>query len=168
MRPIPIITATLALLAALCSCASTNNGETHATTGEAAHIDRAKLERMMRDKLDQSGRLLGALSLADFATIESAANHLYDISTESSWLVQETVAYTALAESFQELTLQLASHARDQDLEACEVAYLKLAESCVKCHEYLREEALQRQMPGRITMGHPQQVPILERLTMAE
>lgn len=97
------------------------------------------------------------------ATIESSANRLYDISTESSWLVQETVAYTALAESFQEVTLQLASHAREMDLEACEHTYIKLTESCVKCHDYLREEALQRQMPGRITQQHAP-APILSAL----
>jgi len=128
-------------------CASSPNGE----TGDAATLDRARLERMMLEKLDHSSKLLGALSLADFETIEHSANRLYDISSESSWLIQETVAYTALAESFREITLQLAASAREQDLEACEQTYLKLTESCVKCHDYLRQEALGRQMPGRIT-----------------
>ncbi len=157
-RLILAISFTLSAFACVHGCASSQNGG----SGDAASLDRARLEAMMLEKLDHSSKLLGALSLADFPTIERSANRLYDISSESSWLIQETVAYTALAESFREITLQLATDARQNDLEACEQTYLKLTESCVKCHDYLRREALQRQMPGRITMQ--QRLVILSRL----
>lgn len=95
----------------------------------------------MRQKLEFSKLLLEGLTIENFDLIAKNARALRTLSAAAEWEVpvipnaNEYIVYTA---EFQRHCAELSKSAREKNLDAATLAYVKLTMSCVNCHKYVR------------------------------
>ena len=95
----------------------------------------------MRQKLEFSKLLLEGLTLENFDLISKNARALRTLSAAAEWEVpvipnaNEYVVYTA---EFQRHCEELSKGAREKNIDAATLAYVRLTMSCVGCHKYVR------------------------------
>lgn len=145
-----------ALLASACA--------TDAKQAPAAHATAARpgIEGVMHEKLDRAQALVAGIARADFPSIEANAMQLYVISEDAEFLVHDTVTYRVFSGQFRDIARRMADDARAEDLDAVTTGYQQLIDTCVGCHEYLRQERLIRDFPGKVS-----QADVLESLDPA-
>jgi hypothetical protein len=97
------------------------------------------LHTFMRQKLDHAQKVLEGLSLENYALVADHATALRELSQDTRWRVSPDVNYLRLSAEFQDLADELARKAKQKNLDGATLAYLKLTMSCVKCHQYTRD-----------------------------
>jgi hypothetical protein len=65
-----------------------------------------------------------------------------ELSEDARWQVSPNVNYLRLSAEFQDLAGELATTAKDKNLDGATLAYVKLTMNCVKCHKLVRAERL--------------------------
>ena len=100
---------------------------------------------LMRDKLTYANQALDGLATEDFPKIAKSGEMLRMISRAASWHVVDSDAYAHLSKNFQEQAADLVRHAKDKNLDAASLDYLRLSLTCVECHKYLR--GVRKKMP---------------------
>lgn len=93
---------------------------------------------LMRDKLTQANRALEGLALEDFDKVAESAEKLRMISRASSWYVIDSEEYMRYSKNFQEEAVDLARHAKQKNLDAASLDYMRMTMTCVQCHQHLR------------------------------
>lgn len=102
------------------------------------------LKRVMRQKLEQSQLILGAVVTSDWAALERHSRELERLTSEPAWAVLKTPEYARQSTAFLHATQDLVKAATDHDLEAAPLAYVSLTLSCVQCHRYVAKARLAR------------------------
>jgi hypothetical protein len=98
-------------------------------------------KEFMRQKLELSKGILEGLTTEDYATITKNARALKSLSTQAQWksgTLPNAAEYISFTTEFQKISDELASKARDNNLDGATLAYLRLTMNCVQCHKYVR------------------------------
>ena len=142
---------TVLSLVVLISCESGPQGEVE--PGEA-HVAPAEttMHDIMQAKLSHTHALLEGIALQNYHQIELNSMALTALSEESDWQVHDTLTYGVLSDEFRGITGNLMKAAREQDGGAVRDDYVRMIQSCMKCHTYLREEGLWRDLPGAVSV----------------
>lgn len=93
---------------------------------------------LMRQKLESAHGVLDALTLGDFAKIETFAGRLREVSRATTWHRQDNEEFMLFAKSFQNSADYLAERARDKDLEGVSLGYIRMTLDCIRCHNVVR------------------------------
>jgi len=94
---------------------------------------------LMRDKLSYATKALEGLSMEDYGKIAEAGNMMGVISRAAAWHVIPTEQYARMSKNFQEQARDLERHAKDKNLDAASMDYMRITMTCVQCHNYIRE-----------------------------
>ena len=104
------------------------------------------LDRLMRQKLEQSQGMLAAVVTSNWADLERRSEALIRITNDPAWVVLNAPEYAKQSQAFLHATQELVDAAKRRDLEAAPLAYVSLTLSCVQCHRYVAR--------ARIAAGH--------------
>ena len=110
------------------------------------------VQDIMRAKTAWASSLLEAVAMRNYDLIQHNADALRNLSEESAFVVQDTITYRAYSEQFRTEVASLADAARRANQAQVETGYMRVTETCFRCHEYVRSERFQSQMPGRVSM----------------
>lgn len=102
----------------------------------------AALKKFMREKLSAAQRSLEGLCVEDYDLIAGSADKLASMSRAAEWQVIPGPEYAQLSGEFRRAIDQLRKGAKDKDLDACRLAYLKATMSCLECHDFVRSTRL--------------------------
>ena len=94
---------------------------------------------LMRDKLTYATKALEGLSMEDFNKIAEAGNMMGIISRAAAWHVIPTDEYVRMSKNFQEQARDLERHAKEKNLDAASLDYMRITLTCVQCHNYIRD-----------------------------
>lgn len=110
--------------------------------GLAAAFAQSKRNRaakeFMRDKLELSQRVLEGLATEDYNLIIAKGTRLSAMSKEADWRVFENPDYDQQSAIFRRHVDSLVKAAKDKNLDAATLAYVRLTMSCVDCHKLVR------------------------------
>ncbi len=95
-------------------------------------------KEFMRDKLELSQRLLEGLATEDYGLIIAKGSRLSAMSQEASWRMFENPAYEQQSFTFRRHMDSLVKAAKDRNLDAATLAYVRVTMSCVDCHKLMR------------------------------
>jgi hypothetical protein len=99
-----------------------------------------KAQSVMQRKLSHAQRLLEGLALNDFPKITAATAGLKDCAREASWMVVKTEKYAVYSNDFVRQLDRMEDAAKKKNTDAAARAYVEITLTCVKCHQYVREE----------------------------
>ena len=94
---------------------------------------------LMRDKLVYSNKALEGLSMADFSKIAEAGNMLGVIARAAAMQNNPKEPYLQMNKNFQEQARDLERHAKEKNLDAASMDYMRITLTCVQCHNYIRD-----------------------------
>jgi hypothetical protein len=94
---------------------------------------------LMRDKLTYANKALEGLSVEDFNKVAESAEMMRIISKAASWYVIDNDEYARLSKNFQEQAADMERHAKEKNLDAAALDYMRISLTCVQCHKYMRE-----------------------------
>jgi hypothetical protein len=103
-----------------------------------------KVGDLMRQKLENSQKVLEGLVVNDFKMIAKHADELIDLSKQVEWKVLKTPQYEIHSNQFRRSAEALIKDAKDKNLDAAALTYMELTLTCVRCHKYVREERMTR------------------------
>jgi cytochrome c556 len=95
-------------------------------------------KEFMRDKLELSQRVLEGLALEDYGLISAKAAKLSAMSREADWRVFQNPGYDQQTVIFRRHVDALDKAAREKNLDAATLAYVRMTMSCVDCHKLVR------------------------------
>ena len=101
-------------------------------------------KQVMRQKLAQSERLLGALVTSDWAALDRHGRALEAVTAQPGWDVMRLPEFHKYTVAFQRATLALAVAAKERDQRTALTAYTALVASCVECHSYVARARIAR------------------------
>ena len=104
-----------------------------------AHKPPTSNQMLMRDKLTYATKALEGLSMEDYAKIAEAGNMMGMISRAASWHIIPTEQYARMSRNFQEQARDLERHAKEKNLDAASLDYMRISLTCVQCHDYIRD-----------------------------
>ena len=126
----------------------------HGQAQDKPKADPKKPSVMLR-KLAHSQKLLEGLALGDFDKIKNGSDDLMLAAQEASWKVLKTPRYELYSNDFIRNLEGLQKAAKNKNLDAAALAYVEATLSCVKCHQYVREEKMgaapDLTLPARLT-----------------
>jgi hypothetical protein len=95
------------------------------------------LNRVMRQKLEQSQGMLAAVVTSNWADLERRSEALIRITNDPAWMVLNAPEYARQSQAFVRASQDLVDAAKRRDLDAAPLAYASLTLSCVQCHRYV-------------------------------
>ena len=105
----------------------------------AAQPDKAKVKKIMQEKLKNSQTLLEGIALADYKKIAVSAGELIQLSKTAEWHVYQTPRYEMNSNEFRRAAEKVIDKAKAKNIDGVTLAYFEMTMSCVRCHEYVRE-----------------------------
>ena len=102
-----------------------------------------QVSKFMQQKLPCAQEVLEGLVLEDYEKIAVNAQKLSLLSLDSTWQVVQTDEYAEQSAEFRRAALAMAKAADEKNLDAVALAYVETTMKCVKCHNYMRDEASQ-------------------------
>jgi hypothetical protein len=109
-------------------------------TGPQAKPD-VKAE-VMKKKLMLAQKVLEGLALEDFDKIKTAADDLVTVRQHAAFMVSKTAKYEGYTNDFQKHLEELQKSAKKKNIEAASLAYVEMTLTCVRCHQYVRDEKI--------------------------
>jgi len=111
-------------------------------TGLSVALAQTKRNRaakeFMRDKLELSQRVLEGLATEDYNLIITKGTRLSAMSKEADWRAFENPDYDQQSLLFRRHVDSLVRAAKDKNLDAATLAYVRVTMSCVDCHKLVR------------------------------
>ncbi len=104
-------------------------------------------KEFMRDKLELSQRVLEGLATEDYDLIVTKGTRLSAMSKEADWRVFENPDYDQQSLIFRRHVDSMVRAAKDKNLDAATLAYVRVTMSCVDCHKLVRGK-LVASLPG--------------------
>lgn len=101
----------------------------------------AKAE-VMKKKLALSQKILEGLALEDFDKVKSGADDLIVVRQQAAFMVGKTVKYEVYANDFQKHLEEIQKAAKKKNVEAAALGYVEMTLTCVRCHQYVRDEKI--------------------------
>ena len=95
-------------------------------------------KEFMREKLAHSQKLLEALAVEDFFTLEKNARKLSAMTQDASWQAFQNPDYAQFSVTFRRQSDALARAAKNKDVDAATLAYVRMTMNCVDCHKAVR------------------------------
>jgi hypothetical protein len=95
-------------------------------------------KEFMRDKLELSQRVLEGLATEDYNLIVAKGTRLSAMSKEADWRVFENPDYDQQSITFSRHVDSLVRSAKEKNLDAATLAYVRVTMSCVDCHKLVR------------------------------
>lgn len=83
-----------------------------------------------------------SLALEDFDKIRTNSDGLIECVKEASWRINDTDKYLLFSNDFLRRVENLRKAAKDKKIDAAALAYVDMTLTCVKCHQYLRDEGI--------------------------
>lgn len=109
---------------------------------------------VMKLKLANAQEILEGVTLNDFDKIKKNADSLIRNTAQDKWLILRTPEYDLYTREFRLEAERLAKAADQKNTDAAALAYVELTLTCVKCHQYIRQETL-GSLPPKATPGTP-------------
>jgi hypothetical protein len=113
------------------------------------------LDRLMRQKLEQSQAILAAVVTSNWADLERRSEALVRITNDPAWMVLKTPEYTKQSQGFLRAAQDLVDAAKRRDLDEAPRAYVSLTLSCVQCHRYVARARIAGGDNGRGAVRSP-------------
>src|SRR3954469_7069578 len=95
-------------------------------------------KEFMREKLEHSQKVLGALAMEDYFTLEKISQRLSAMTQEATWQAFQNPDYTQFSANFRSHANALAKAAKEKNIDAATLAYVRMTMSCVDCHKSVR------------------------------
>ena len=95
------------------------------------------LNRVMREKLDHSKAILGAVVTSDWNTLDRESRALVLAVRDPAWTALIAPEYLKQSDAFQTALQQLIEASARKDLDQAAKAEVSLTMSCVDCHRYV-------------------------------
>ena len=95
-------------------------------------------KEFMRDKLELSQRVLEGLATEDYDLIIAKGTRLSAMTKEADWRLFENPDYDQQSVTFRRHVNSLVKAAKDKNLDAATLAYVRVTMSCVDCHKLVR------------------------------
>ena len=95
------------------------------------------LNRVMREKLDHSKAILGAVVTSDWRTMDRESRALALAVRDPAWIALIAPEYLKQSDAFQTALQQLIEASARKDLDQAAKAEVALTMSCVDCHRYV-------------------------------
>ena len=95
-------------------------------------------KEFMREKLEQSQKLLAALATEDYFTLEKVSQRLSEMTRDANWQAFQNPDYSAFSASFRGQANALTKAAKERNIDASTLAYVRVTMSCVDCHKWVR------------------------------
>ena len=108
------------------------------TVGTAQSKRNLAAKEFMRDKLQLSQQILEGLAMENFDLINAKATRLSAMSKQADWRVFENPEYDQQSVTFRRHVDALARAAREKNIDAATLAYVRITMSCVDCHKLVR------------------------------
>lgn len=96
--------------------------------------------KLMQQKLKSSQQVLEGLALADFKKVKEGAEELLHISSTEEWFAYKTKEYKLFSNEFRRAAEKLVQRAKAKNLDGTALSYVELTMTCVRCHQYVREQ----------------------------
>lgn len=119
-------------------CAAAANGQP-ATPKRKGPPDVGKVAEFMRKKLEHADAALAGLCTEDFEQIRAAAEKMSAMSQATEWVVIGGPQYAAHSREFRQACDQLGQAARNKNIDAAALAWLKVTMDCLECHRFVRK-----------------------------
>jgi hypothetical protein len=103
----------------------------------AAPSQGPEVSRIMRDKLDHTEKILGAVVTSDWVGLETHSRELERLTDDPRWSVLKYPEYSRHSATFARAIRELHTAAAQRDLEKTPQAYVAVTLQCVNCHRYL-------------------------------
>jgi hypothetical protein len=113
-----------------------------------------KKPTVMQRKLAHSQKVLEGLAKNDFGKIGTSAEGLIECVKDETWKINQTDKYLVYTNDFLRRAEGLKKAAKDKNLDAAALAYVDMTLTCIKCHQYLREDGV-RSVPDLTTQLTP-------------
>lgn len=97
---------------------------------------------VMQRKLSHAQKLLESLALNDFAKMESSAGELQLCAMEASWQIVKKPKYEIYSNDFVRQLDSIKTAAKKKNTDAAALAFVEMTLTCVKCHQFVREEGV--------------------------
>ena len=95
------------------------------------------LNLVMRQKLEHSKAILGAVVTSDWAALDRESRALARATQDPAWTALTAPEYLRQSDAFQNALQQLILASARRDLDAAAKAEVALIMSCVDCHRYV-------------------------------
>jgi hypothetical protein len=102
--------------------------------------DEPKKPNVMQRKLAHSQKALEALTTNNFKLLGESADGLIECVQDVTWKINETRRYLTFTNEFLNRAEHLKKAAKDKNTDAAALAYVDMTLTCVRCHQFLREE----------------------------
>lgn len=106
--------------------------------------EKSKADQWMEAKLATSQRVFESLTRGDFQALEENSRRLVVLNFMEQWIRSNSYVdksdYQGQLNAFEFATKELVRHAQAQDVEGALTAYIKMSQSCVRCHELIRKK----------------------------
>ena len=98
---------------------------------------------LMVAKLKEAQSLLEGLALNDPAKVQKSAEELLRISQQAQFRkALNTAKYDLYANGFQRSAETVIEKAKAKNIDGATLAYVEMTMTCVRCHQYTREEGI--------------------------
>jgi len=104
--------------------------------------DPTKKPTVMQRKLTHSQKILEGLAKEDFDKIGKSSESLIECIKDASWRITDTDKYVLYSNDFLRSVQNLQKAAKDKKIDAAALAYVDMTLTCVKCHQYIRDERI--------------------------
>lgn len=115
------------------------SGDDQKPNQPTAKPDPKKVQELMHKKLENSQKLLEALTLNDLDKAGRHAQELMRIRREASWMIVKSDMYETWSNDFAGSADNIVQAAKDKNLEGAKLNYLSLTLACFHCHTYVRD-----------------------------
>jgi cytochrome c556 len=95
-------------------------------------------KEFMRDKLELSQQALEGISMEDYDLLIAKGTKLSAMTKEADWRVFENPDYDQQSRLFRRQVDAMVKAAKDKNLDAATLAYVRMTMSCVDCHKLVR------------------------------
>ena len=107
------------------------------------------LNRVMREKLEHSKMILGAVVTSDWATLDRESRALARAVKDPAWTAQlNAPEYLRQSDVFERALRDLIGASARRDLSAASKAEVALTTSCVECHQYVAGKRIAKKVEG--------------------
>ena len=103
----------------------------------------AVMQAFMKVKLTQAQGMLEGLAVEDFDQIEKNAAAMFLLTKAEQWNASKDPRFIQHSKEFERVTTQLAKYAKDKNLDGASLMYVQLTLSCIECHRFVRDKAIQ-------------------------
>jgi hypothetical protein len=128
------------LLAAVCAVTGLAAGPGQSR----ASSEGPPLNRVMREKLFESQKILEAVVTSDWVALENHSRELERLTGDPRWTILKYPEYARHSDAFRRAVSGLRQAAAAHDLEETPSAYVSVTLRCVDCHRYLARARMAR------------------------